>query len=235
MKVLVCAGLVTILLGGCKGEQKPASKPAESEDEESGAESDGEDEETPPSSGEKLGGAMATKTKILKKALENRKRSKTLGKMVNWRKLAAFLPAEFGAFKSSQKARGKNFKMGKLETASAKRYYLAGKKDLTVELNDLSVNPMLRASIKVARKMKLEMPGGYMEHGLRVGGNPAIRGWGKNEEKKLGVGMLRVLVGGRYLVQLKLVGAEDPDEVIKVFEQLDLAKLPALKAEKDGR
>lgn len=236
MKPLICVVLVTVLLLGCKVESKPtpAEPASESEARAAGDDEQGKgDEEQPagPGGGKTPASALQAKTELLKKALADRQRNKTLGKMVNWRKLATFLPDAFGAFKASQKARGKNFKMDKLETASAKRYYRAGKKDLTVELNDLSVNPMLRASITVARKMKLDLPNGYMEYGLKVGGNPADRAWGIGKDKKSGTGMLKVLVGGRYLVQFKLVGAANADEVIQVYEKLDLARLPALRAD----
>lgn len=225
MKPLIHVCLVAALLCGCKREQKtpptttPAAPAPRTPEEAKGP-------GAPPSAG-----TLAAKTRAVEQALKHRKQGKTLGKMVRWRKLAAFLPDKFGAYKATGPARGKNYKRDKMETASAKRYYAAPKKDLTLELNDLSVNPMLRASIAVARKMKLNTPGGYMEHGLRVGQLPANRGWNYSEQKKMGAGKLTVLVGGRYLVQVTLKGAQDPDEVIKTFEQLDLAALPALKAD----
>ena len=229
--------LTAALFFGCKGKQEAAPEPEEAETEQEADDDDDDDDEAVTSKPKRRradepepGAAMAAKTELLKKALKNRKRGKTLGKMVAWRKLAAFLPARFGDYKATGPARGKNFKMGKLETSSAKRYYRAGKKDLTVELNDLSVNTMLRASLRVAQKMKMKTPVGYTEQGLRVGTLPGNRAWGWDEEKKKGFGQLTLLVGGRYLARLKLVWAANEDEVIQVFKSLDLSKLPALKA-----
>jgi len=150
-----------------------------------------------------------------------------LGDVVNWRQLAPFAPDKLGEFVAEGDLDGSTGGMGKMQVSRVKRRYKAGDRTLRLEISDTSLVPMLRAGFAMATQVHEDSTKG-IKKGVKVDGNPGLVEWRKARQRaKLGL-----LVGGRYLVQLRLRPTDSPDPLMDLIKQIDTGKLAGLKAEK---
>ena len=154
--------------------------------------------------------------------------NRQMGRPVNWRKLAPFLPAKVGDFEAVGELDGATRKMGAASHTEVKRRYKAGEKRLSLEIIDTSLVPVMRTPFAVAAMVQEDSTTGYRK-GVKVAGHQALAEWDSKRKQS----EIRVLAGGRFLVTLEIDDAEVGDAE-KLAEKLDLKALSALKLEAQG-
>lgn len=150
---------------------------------------------------------------------------KELGPVVNWRELQPFAPDKLGEFVAEGELDGSTGSMGAMKVSSVKRRYKAGESRLQLEISDTSLVPMLRAGFAMAAQVQEDSTRG-VKKGITVEEQPGMLEWRKSGKR----GKLALLVGGRFIVNLRLRPTEDPEAVIKLAKELELKKLAGLKA-----
>jgi len=149
---------------------------------------------------------------------------KQLGPVVNWRDLQPFAPDKIGDYAAEGELDGSTGSMGAMKVSSVKRRYKAGESQLRLEISDTSMVPMLRAGFAMAAHVQEDSTRG-IKKGVTVEGQPGLLEWRKAGKR----GKLALLVGGRFIVNLRLRQTDDPEAVVKLAKQLDLKKLAELK------
>lgn len=154
--------------------------------------------------------------------------NKKLGKVVNWRKLVPFVPDKVGGYQAERPLKGSTAGIGGLQQSRVKRRYARGDKKLRLEIIDTSMVPMLRTGFAMARSMHRDSTEG-ITRGLDVSSQPGVLQWRSSSKRA----KLTLLVGGRFLVALKLrpvKGGDEVDEIVSLAKSLDLGALAKLKA-----
>lgn len=149
---------------------------------------------------------------------------KELGPVVSWRDLQPFAPDKIGDHAAEGELDGSTGSMGAMKVSSVKRRYKAGESELRLEISDTSMVPMLRAGFAMAAHVQEDSTRG-IKKGVTVEGQPGLLEWRKAGKR----GKLALLVGGRFIVNLRLRPTDDPEAVVKLAKQIDLKKLAELK------
>jgi len=149
---------------------------------------------------------------------------KQFGPVVNWRKLAPFVPQKIGDFAATGELEGSTAGMGGMQTTNVKRRYKADKRELRLEITDTSLVPMLRTGFAMARTVTEDSTKG-LKKGVEVDGAPGLLEWRARNKR----GKLSVLAGGRFIVELRLTPTDDPEAVVKIAKTLDLDQLAKVK------
>ncbi len=146
--------------------------------------------------------------------------------VVNWRKLAPFLPDELAGFSATKDLKGKTAAIGTMKATTVKRRYADGKRKLRLEIIDTSLAPVLRVGFATWKAYSEDSTEG-LKKAIKVDGHQALLNWRKRNKK----GEVTVLVEGRFMVKATLKPAKDPRDVVAVVKKMDLAKLSKMKAE----
>ena len=152
---------------------------------------------------------------------------KKLGPVVNWRKLAPFVPESLPGFESAGDLDGSTSGVGEIKVTRVRRRYRAGKRTATVAIQDTSLMPAIRAGFAMARNVT-EDSTRRLRRPVEVGGQPGVLEWRKSGPRS----KVQVLVGGRFLVEVSVRPAADTDEALALAGKLDLAGLADLAASK---
>ncbi len=151
---------------------------------------------------------------------------KPMGKIINWRKLAPFLPEKIGDYASTKELKGSTSGMGQMQVSTVKRRYQAGDKKLKVEIIDTTLVPAMRAGFAMIKMINEDSSDGIRK-GTTVAGQPALLEWRKARQR----GKMTIICGERFLVNIRVKPTNDPQEVLKLAKSLDLPGLVKLKAE----
>ena len=106
------------------------------------------------------------------------------------------------------------------EIAIAARNYLAGKQRVRVKITDTALAPAARRAVS-ERLAELGNEAAGNQRGVFVRGYPAVSADFAQERSS----RASALIGDRYLVQVVVDEAAQPDAALKVIEQLDWGKL----------
>ena len=235
MRHLICIiALSTLTITGCKkeapeqaaGDEAPASaaQPAKSTAPPQAA---APHKTEPPQAGGPQGPAqMKAAMEAMAKAGAAMQGGQVQGKVVNWRKLAPFVPEKIGDYTPTRELKGSTGGMGQMQVTTVKRRYKAGDKKLKVEIVDTSLVPAMRASFAMIQSINEDSSDG-VRRGTTVAGQPALLEWRKARQR----GKLTIICGGRFLVNISLRPSDDPQEVLKLAASFDLKGLAGLKAE----
>ncbi|MCC6748127.1 MAG: hypothetical protein IT371_10740 [Deltaproteobacteria bacterium] len=152
--------------------------------------------------------------------------AKPLGEVVNWRALAALVPAKLGGQEAQGETEGSTAGMGQMKVSKARRRYGKGETHLTLEIVDTSLVPMLRAGFALAAQMNEDSSSGTKK-GVTIDGSPGMAEWHASDKR----GKLAVLIGGRFLVEVTQQPIASADALVALAKEVDLKKLAGLKAE----
>lgn len=167
-----------------------------------------------------VGQAYAGMADAAKKLEELQKREPV--EPVGFRELLALLPEEVDSFAVKGKPKAQKTKYGQFQISNASKRYADGKSTLSIEVTDAAFNAPLYSTILMAGAVSNESLEGY-EKGVTVAGNPGFEKW-REESKR---GELTVLVGERFLVAIRVRGAE-AGLMRTAFAALDTAGLAKL-------
>ncbi len=151
------------------------------------------------------------------------------GPLVNWRQLIGFLPDTLGGFEATAKAKGSTTKVAPVAGAGGtevRRRYKRGAEQADVTIMDTMVGPGLLATFNVAAGFEEDSSDGYNK-GAKIGGQPARVEWKEGSKRSVAT----VLVGGRFIVTVKVRSAASHDAAAKLAEALDLAAIAAVSPE----
>jgi hypothetical protein len=146
------------------------------------------------------------------------------GPVVNWRELAAFLPAELGGLPADGEVDGSTTNMQGLQVTTVKRRYKDKASRARIEITDTSLAAFLRAPFAMAAMVQEDSSKGY-RRGTQIQGHPAIAEWKLSSKRS----EAHVLVAGRFIVNLEL---DDTSEgrAETLVKELDLAGIAAAGA-----
>jgi hypothetical protein len=147
-----------------------------------------------------------------------------INQVVNWRKLAPFLPDQLGEYKASSDVRGKTGGAAPMMISEVKRRYKKGNQEVRISIADASVTPILRAGFAMAKNFTEDSTEGIKKGGT-VEGHPAILEWRKSGQRA----KVSLLVAGRFIVHVRVNKAADLAPAMAIAKQLGLAKLAAVK------
>jgi len=162
-------------------------------------------------------------------AMKAMQRAHAGGPVVNWRQLADFLPDELGAMKATGKLKGATNNAAGVKVTNVERRYQAGEQQVTVEITDAAYAPMLRAPFAMAAMVEEDSTEGYRK-GTRIGGQPALVEWKEASQRS----NANVLVGERFMVNVRVTKAAKDTAAKDIAATLDLAKLAELKGEEEA-
>lgn len=143
--------------------------------------------------------------------------------LVNYEDLKGLLPAPDGW---ERKVRGSQSAAGFASVSQAEGTYTRGDSELRIEIIDAALAQLLLAplTIFVASGYSERNDDGYTKS-ITIAGHPAFEKW-ENGERHAEV---TAIVGNRFIVTGNGRGVESADQVRKVVEAVDMAKLAAIK------
>lgn len=147
-----------------------------------------------------------------------------INQVVNWRTLAPFLPDQLGDYTASSDLKGKTGGAPPMMISEVKRSYKKGDQTVRISIADASVTPILRAGFAMAKSFSEDSSEGIKKGGT-VDGHPAILEWRKRNQKA----KVSVLVGGRFIVHVRVDKSANVAPAVDLATKLGLAKLSEIK------
>ena len=147
------------------------------------------------------------------------------GKVVNWRKLADFAPAELGDYKSSEDLKGETTGIGPMQVTTVTRKYKSGETTVKLTITDTNLAPAIRAPFAMVHMINEDTSEGYHK-GIKVSGQPGIAEW----VEKSAHSQITMLISERYVVAIEMDKAK-VGNAEALAAKLNLDGLSGLKAE----
>ena len=152
------------------------------------------------------------------------------GPITNWRQLATFLPDKLGEIADDGDLDGATTNAGGMKVTNVKRRYKGGDKvRIDVTITDTFVAPMLRAPFAMAALVEEDTSRGYKK-GTKLKGHTAIVEWRKQSQRSHAT----LMVGERFVVDVKVRGTDKDDHASDVVGLLDLDALAKVEGKAEG-
>ncbi|HMI93693.1 MAG TPA: hypothetical protein VK509_20105 [Polyangiales bacterium] len=159
-------------------------------------------------------------TRSLIAARDEIDKGKTYDKLSEPTSVAAVLGDKLGALSARGEVSSAYRTGSGTQIAAAARNYIAGKQTVRVKIIDTAFSPNARRAVS-ERLAEIGNEAAGNQRGVFVRGNPAVVAHFAQEHTS----RASALIANRFLVQVMVNEAAQPDAALKVIEQLDWAKL----------
>lgn len=146
------------------------------------------------------------------------------GPVVNWRELSPFVPEKIGGFDKHGELDGSTNNAGGFQVTKVERHYRSGEQKASIEITDANMVQMLKMPFAMSALINEDSTRGFKK-GKRIGDHPAIVEWDESSKRS----KVMILVGERYIVEVRVSDATANDAAEKLAAALDIAGLAKLK------
>src|SRR5258705_4316828 len=146
------------------------------------------------------------------------------GPVVNWKALEPFAPEKLGDWTSSSQLTGDSTNAMGMQVSRVQRRYKKGDASLSLEIVDTSASPFMRMGVNMAANFNMDGTDG-VKRGVTLNNSKGLLEWSRNGNN----GKLTLLVGDRFLVNMRVNPAASADEVLAVGNLLDASGLAAVE------
>lgn len=143
-------------------------------------------------------------------------------KAIDWRALSPFLKDALGTWKAQTPLAGESTTAGAVRITTASRDYQWGAQSAHVQIFDSSMNALLADGVRASSKLLRDGSDGF-QRPIALGGQPGFEEWTRPTD-----GKLTLLVGDRYIVEIRGKGVADTAGLKSLGEAMELPRLAAL-------